>query len=58
MPRRTASLGRTPLMSRPSKAMRPRWMGTMREMERSVVLLPAPLAPMSVTSSPASTRSF
>jgi len=34
MPRRTTSLGRAPLMSRASNAMRPRWIGTIREIER------------------------
>jgi hypothetical protein len=50
---RTTSLGLAPLMSRPSKAIRPRRIGRIREIERSVVLLPAPFAPMSVTISPA-----
>ena len=46
-----------PVMSSPSKVMRPLVTGRTPEIVLSVVVLPAPLAPMSVTISPSSTWS-
>ena len=45
------------LMSRPSNVTRPRRGCTMRMIERSVVVLPAPLRPSSATTLPAGTSS-
>ena len=44
-------------MSSPSKRMLPPLDRSMRETARRVVVLPAPLAPMSATTSPAGTAS-
>ena len=45
----------TPLMSLPSNTMRPELSGTTPEIVLSVVVLPAPLAPIRVTTSPCAT---
>ena len=52
MPIAATSWPGRPVMSRPWKKIRPVRGGTMPEIERSVVVLPAPLEPMSVTISP------
>ena len=51
-PRPTMSAGAMPAMSVPSNVMRPALGFTSPEMARSSVVLPAPLAPMMVTTSP------
>ena len=53
MPHRTILSAVEAVMSRPSKTIRPSPVGTKPEMARSVVLFPAPFAPISVTISPA-----
>ena len=45
------------VMSSPAKVILPRLAGDRPEIERSVVDLPAPLEPISVTTSPSSTVS-
>src|SRR5205823_10072823 len=57
MPSRTMASGESAAMLRPAKWMVPDCGRTRPEIARRVVLLPAPLAPSSVTISPASTRS-
>ena len=52
MPRLTIPVGSALVMSSPSKVIEPPEGLTSPAMERSVELLPAPLAPMSVTISP------
>jgi hypothetical protein len=52
MPAATMASGAARVMSRPSNTMRPVWERTRPEIVRSVVLLPLPLAPRSVTISP------
>ena len=52
----TMRCGAVERMSCPSKAISPVRVRSRPEMVLSVVLLPAPLAPMSVTISPSSTR--
>src|SRR5437667_44356 len=54
-PAATMASGAARVMSRPSKTTRPRAGRTSPEIVRRVVLLPLPLAPRSVTSSPAAT---
>ena len=51
-PRLTMLVGSAPVMFSPSKVMEPPEGFTSPAMARSVELLPAPLAPMSVTISP------
>ena len=53
----TMASGAARVMSRPSKTTRPALGRTSPEIARSVVLLPLPLAPSSVTISPAATVS-
>ena len=55
MPISATSWPASPWISAPWKTIRPVRGGTMPEIERSVVDLPAPLAPMSVTISPSRT---
>ncbi len=55
MPRTTRRSARSVLMSSPSKVMVPPESGRIPEIARMVVVLPAPLAPISVTISPCST---
>ena len=55
MPRFTISCAGTPAMSWPWKSMAPVFGFRRPEIVRSVVDLPAPFAPMSVTISPSST---
>jgi hypothetical protein len=55
MPSLTISCGRRPTMSCPLKTILPRLGRLMPWMERSVVDLPAPFAPISVTISPSFT---
>ena len=57
IPASTRSWAFIEVMSRPSNHTDPRESGRMPEMARIVVVLPAPLAPISVTSSPSSTVS-
>ncbi len=57
MPRVTISWGATRVMSWPAKVTVPALAGVSPEMQRSVVDLPAPFDPMSVTTSPSSTVS-
>ena len=57
IPIRTISCGGWPTMSLPLKRMRPRLGRLMPWIERSVVDLPAPLAPIRVTISPSCTLS-
>lgn len=57
MPRLTMSCGGRCVMSSPSNVTRPSRAGVRPEIERSVVDLPAPLEPISVTTSPSSTES-
>ena len=57
MPSRTMSCGGVSPISCPRKRMEPCRGGVSPEMERSVVDLPAPLEPISVTISPSSTSS-
>jgi hypothetical protein len=56
MPISATSWPARPWISAPWKTIRPVRGGTMPEIERSVVDLPAPLAPMRVTISPSLTR--
>ncbi len=55
IPSRTMSCGGSRLISSPSKRIDPGPDGESPEIDRSVVDLPAPLEPMSVTISPSST---
>ena len=55
IPISTRRWGAIPVISRPSKVMRPLDTGRTPEIVLRVVVLPAPLAPMSVTISPSST---
>ncbi len=55
MPSATLSCAATRVMSRPSKMILPADNGRTPEIAFKVVVLPAPLAPMSVTISPSST---
>ena len=57
MPSWTMSWGAVAEMSLPSKRIAPVRGGVSPEIERSVVDLPAPLEPISVTTSPSSTSS-
>ena len=57
MPRATTRAGESPSIRAPSSAIVPRRSGTSPEIARSVVVLPAPLPPMSATISPAPTSS-
>jgi hypothetical protein len=57
MPSWTMSCGAIRAISRPRKRIVPVRAGVSPEIERSVVDLPAPLEPMSVTHSPSSTSS-
>jgi hypothetical protein len=57
MPARTISLGARRVMSRPSKRIVPAAAFTKPLIARSVVVLPAPLAPISATISPSPTVS-
>ena len=57
MPWRTMSCGGVRVMSLPAKRIVPLRAGVRPEIERSVVDLPAPLDPISVTISPSSTVS-
>ena len=57
MPSRTMSCGAVSPISWPSKRIEPSRGGVSPEIERSVVDLPAPLEPISVTISPSSTSS-
>ena len=57
MPSFTTSCGGSVVMSWPRKTMRPRRGGLRPLIERSVVDLPAPFAPISVTISPSRTSS-
>ena len=56
MPRRTISWVSRREISSPASAMRPCFGRAMPMIERSVVVLPAPFRPMSVTTSPAPTE--
>ncbi len=49
MPMRAMSLARSPVISRPSSVIEPALARTSPEIVFSVVVLPAPLAPSSVT---------
>ena len=53
----TISCAGTRVMSSPAKVIVPELAGVSPEIERSVVDLPAPLEPISVTTSPSSTVS-
>jgi hypothetical protein len=55
IPSRTTSCGAVSLISSPANRMEPCAGGVSPEMERSVVDLPAPFEPISVTISPSST---
>ena len=57
IPRPTISCGGRREISSPSKRIEPSRGGVSPEIERSVVDLPAPLEPISVTHSPSSTSS-
>ena len=57
MPLEIKSCAATPCISSPAKTILPLRGGRMPWMERSVVVLPAPLEPMRVTTSPSSTVS-
>jgi hypothetical protein len=57
MPAATTRGGLTPAISSPSKRIDPERGTTSPEIARNVVLLPAPLAPISATSCPALTCS-
>ena len=57
MPRRTISWGAVSPISFPSKRIEPTRGGVSPEIERSVVDLPAPFEPISVTISPSWTSS-
>src|SRR3984957_3313521 len=55
MPAPTMAAGGIPVMSRPSKRIRPDWAASSPMIAFSMVLLPAPLLPTSATTSPGST---
>ena len=57
MPRMTISCAGTRVMSSPANMTVPALAGVRPEIERRVVVLPAPLEPISVTTSPSSTVS-
>ena len=55
MPARARAVGETPARSASASRMLPESTFTMPEIARSVVVFPAPFAPISATTSPAST---
>ena len=57
MPRPTISCAGTRVISSPANTIFPALAGVRPEIERRVVVFPAPLEPISVTTSPASTVS-